>query len=580
MIQAALLLLAAAQASDAAVPGMIEIPAGRTVVGADLKEIKKLIAEKPGSAAYLGAQVPRRKVDVPRFFISPTEVTNEMYLRFVEATGHQPPMSWIQLSREQLQEILRVGKEENGPQWAFEGLEKAKWWDEHWQDEDIKWEMLPETALFPVVAVSHEDAVEYCRWAGVRLPTEEEWTRAARGDDERDFPFGEDFDEKLVAFNATEPRSLSFKLLPVNALPGNASPFGVVDMCGNAWEWTDSGFEAFEGFKSFEVKTKDGEKITVFPPFDASAPVIRGGSYMSPDYGTTIDVRAGIFEVARQDHVGFRVAMDPEPCSTSARYVAPGIETRALGSMASEVLDFARTMGLEKRRFAGDLASSRKAPTEGLPEPEVHESYAVFDGYDTIMVTPLKNLLYPSVAKLARATVDEGPVPVGVLHTTFDLEKPNLPKGSYVLAYVAPLDAKDIVAIGASLPPDLIEEVRATASEEEGDEDSEGPSFAGLEMKPKTDYLLVVGPGNEGKAVIEMRYAPKLETAKKQRHKVILNQDRGRIDFDVAVPDERGRKFYNLRFSLTPIRKDELLSPDAWDGDYFEVIEPQPDAGQ
>jgi len=86
-LAAALLFLLVPQGQ---VPGLITVPAGKTAFGADLKTQKKLIEAHPSAANELGAEVPRSTVELPAFAIAPTETTNEMYLRFVKATGYQP----------------------------------------------------------------------------------------------------------------------------------------------------------------------------------------------------------------------------------------------------------------------------------------------------------------------------------------------------------------------------------------------------------------------------------------------------------------------------------------------------------
>jgi formylglycine-generating enzyme required for sulfatase activity len=103
----------------------------------------------------------------------------------------------------------------------------------------------------PVVQVSARDAVAYCAWKGLRLPSETEWEFAARGNDSRRYPWGK------VRPEAQTERSANFgtvnccapdaadgyeRTAPVGKFPSGASPFGVLDMAGNVWEWTSIRF--------------------------------------------------------------------------------------------------------------------------------------------------------------------------------------------------------------------------------------------------------------------------------------------------------------------------------------------------
>ena len=88
---------------------------------------------------------------------------------------------------------------------------------------------------YPVVDVSWQDAKQFCKWAKCRLPSNEEWEKAARGTDERIYPWGNNWiDGKFC--NSRESGLLM--RTPVDAYPGGVSPYGVWDMCGNVEEWT------------------------------------------------------------------------------------------------------------------------------------------------------------------------------------------------------------------------------------------------------------------------------------------------------------------------------------------------------
>ncbi|GIK41626.1 MAG: hypothetical protein BroJett011_54590 [Chloroflexota bacterium] len=138
---------------------------------------------------------------LPEFWIDRTPVTNAEYYRFVSKTGHRPPPHW--------------GKVKHPPN---------------------------EIVNHPIVNVSIDDANAYAKWANKRLPTEEEWEKAARGIDGRIYPWGD--------YSPT-PETCNFNLnvgstTPVGKYsPRGDSPYGCVDMAGNVWEWTTNTLELF-----------------------------------------------------------------------------------------------------------------------------------------------------------------------------------------------------------------------------------------------------------------------------------------------------------------------------------------------
>jgi formylglycine-generating enzyme required for sulfatase activity len=129
----------------------------------------------------------------------------------------------------------------------------------------------------PVTYVSRAEAEAFCGRAGVRLPTEEEWEAAARGADDRLWPWGDELPDRsraLFAAGIGEPG-------PVGAFPAGASAFGALDMAGNVWEWT-------------------------------SGASVRGGSYLSGPDELRCSARLALHPAARDPYVGFRVvAVDP-----------------------------------------------------------------------------------------------------------------------------------------------------------------------------------------------------------------------------------------------------------------------------
>jgi iron(II)-dependent oxidoreductase len=135
----------------------------------------------------------------------------------------------------------------------------------------------PEWAHFPVAQVSQIDAVAYCQAVGKRLPTEQEWEKAARGDDGRLYPWGNEFDETAAVTNETATQGIP---MDVGSREKGQSPYGVMDMAGNVWEWTSS--------------------------YDTRYIILRGGSFFEGgSYAKVISTIGSIPQDAK-DYIGFR----------------------------------------------------------------------------------------------------------------------------------------------------------------------------------------------------------------------------------------------------------------------------------
>jgi len=157
-----------------------------------------------------------RLVETGAYEIGETPVTNAQFASFVPG-GYRERAFWS----------------EEG--WAFRernAVDRPRFWD----DPDWRAYLEPEQ---PVVGVSWYEAEAFARSLSMRLPTEAEWERAARGDDGRVYPWGDEWNPQLAAHRGGKRHTLV-----VAAIPENRSPFGLYDCAGNVWEWCSDLFDA------------------------------------------------------------------------------------------------------------------------------------------------------------------------------------------------------------------------------------------------------------------------------------------------------------------------------------------------
>ncbi|NUP53616.1 MAG: SUMF1/EgtB/PvdO family nonheme iron enzyme [Catenulispora sp.] len=233
----------------------VEIPAGVLLRGTPLDEVADVAdryADTGVPVQWYLKETPRAAVHVPAFRIARTPVTVGQWRLFAQATGRPVP------SR---------------------------------------------PADHPVIGVTWESATAYCHWLdarlgglGVRLPTEDEWERAARGDDDREFPWGAQYRTGLANLMDLGIGSTT----PVGSFPEGASPFGVLDMVGNADEWTSTRYAPYPGAPAEVPHTEDW----AFDPH-----ITRGGAFRHDRDLARCARRHGVYEADFEAiGVGFRLA--------------------------------------------------------------------------------------------------------------------------------------------------------------------------------------------------------------------------------------------------------------------------------
>lgn len=214
---------------------------------------------------------PPHDVQLNEFWVDQVEVTNGMYLLCVQAGACELP---VKLNSDN----------------------RADYYNNR------------EFRDYPVVYVTWMDAKTYCEWAGRRLPTEAEWERAARGDDMRTYPWGDEPpNAELVNFNNTVGDTSR-----VGSYADGASPFGALDMAGNVWEWVSDYYDV--GYYA--------ESIDANPTGPAEKPgrynrVLRGGSFQDESLNMRVSNRG--------------YALGPDPNASPATPAYSGFSSVKIG---------------------------------------------------------------------------------------------------------------------------------------------------------------------------------------------------------------------------------------------------------
>lgn len=226
---------------------MVEIPEGPFTMGSDEGDPD----EGPSRPVYLSP-----------YWIDLKEVTQSEYERFVKMTKRAQPM--VPVFEDEISKLVNPD--------------------------------------YPVVGLTWNDAVAYCRWAGKRLPTEAEWEKAARGEGRRIYPWGNDFQYGYANIDGEED---GYAYLGITgALEYGRSPFGLYDVTGNVAEWVEDSYDP-EYYRKSPYRDPPGPEVSEFK-------VIRGGSWRESKLNARLTKRFSAKMWRTDATIGFRCATSAE----------------------------------------------------------------------------------------------------------------------------------------------------------------------------------------------------------------------------------------------------------------------------
>lgn len=307
--------------------GMVWIPSGSFIQGASNQDKLAMEHEKP-----------QHKVFVEGFFMDITEVTNKEFTQFIHETGYvtvaERDINWDDLKTQLPPDaikphdsILRPGSLtfKHTSKEIINLMDYSQWWvfnyGSNWRHPNGPNSTIEGKDNYPVVHIAYEDAIEYCKWSGRRLPTESEWEYASKGADKNTIYFWGNSDSDLYRYaNTWEGKFPSInnlkdgylKRAPVASYLPNS--YGLYDMLGNVWEYTSDWYN-YNYYKEKHLKGINSEGPTTH--FNPSNPfikekVIKGGSFLcSITYCASYRPSAKMYNSidSSAEHLGFRTVL-------------------------------------------------------------------------------------------------------------------------------------------------------------------------------------------------------------------------------------------------------------------------------
>jgi formylglycine-generating enzyme required for sulfatase activity len=226
---------------------------------------------------------PVHTVELDAFYIAKYETTNGQWRKFRDDPGYDNVKYWPE---------GRVAPKDQIPYWTQVNNHGGG---------------TPDSDDFPVLGVNWDSAVAYCNWVSAktgkkyRLPTEAEWEKAARGADQRRYPWGNEIDHSFANYVGSETFDTGMK---VGSFPKGVSPYGALDMAGNVFEWCSDWYSR----DYYSVSPKKNPK----GPGEGAYRVVRGGSFFLEAFDLRTYGRSAAWP-SFQSHrmIGFRAVREP-----------------------------------------------------------------------------------------------------------------------------------------------------------------------------------------------------------------------------------------------------------------------------
>ncbi|MEI6168613.1 MAG: formylglycine-generating enzyme family protein [bacterium] len=256
---------------------MVYVPAGSFIMGLNQDEattIARQLGYTNSDTLWMWECLPKRQEYTGGYFIDKYEVSTERWVKFIKAT----------------------------PDFKLKLDEISSYYSD------------PRAQAMPVASIAWNEAQRYANWAGKQLPSEKQWEKAARGTDGRFYPWGNTFIPDIGHFSPDEKGGWDHKRIYTRAgkYPKGASPYGVMDMLGNQYEWTSEWVEPYPN-------NPQRDKMRAYTAHQNAC--LRGGSWYHGKASLYAAKRFGLPPENTYYHIGFRTVWEPpEGYFDSAEY--------------------------------------------------------------------------------------------------------------------------------------------------------------------------------------------------------------------------------------------------------------------